>query len=75
MKHFLDITQDIIKKRNLDYSPELFKSILDEVKSTPKYIELNKKRNEWLRSISPVKKDNKLGFISNHLTTDKRLIK
>ena len=33
MKHFLDITRDIIKERNLDYSPELFKSILNEVKT------------------------------------------
>ena len=74
MKHFLDITRDIIKERNLDYSPELFKSILDEVKTTPKYIELNKKRNEWLKRISQVNKNNKLGFITNHLTTDKRLI-
>ena len=74
MKHFLDITRDIIKERNLDYSPELFKSILDEVKTTPKYIELNKKRNEWLKSISQVNKNNKLCFITNHLTTDKRLI-
>ncbi len=74
MKHFLDITRDIIKERNLDYSPELFKSILDEVKTTPKYIELNKKRNEWLKSISQVNKNNKLSFITNHLTTDKRLI-
>ena len=74
MKHFLDITRDIIKERNLDYSPELFKSILDEVKTTPKYIELNKNRNEWLKSISQVNKNNKLGFITNHLTIDKRLI-
>ena len=73
MKHFIDITRDIIKERNLDYSPELCKSILDEVKTTPKYIELNKKRSEWLKSISPVNKDNKLGFMKNYLTTDKRL--
>jgi hypothetical protein len=64
MKHFIDITRDIIKERNLDYSPELFKSILDEVKTTPKYIKLNKKRNEWLKSISPVNKNNKLGFMA-----------
>jgi hypothetical protein len=48
MKHFLDITRDIIKERNLDYSPELFKSILDEVKTT---YETNRYLQDRLRNL------------------------
>ena len=73
MKSFLDITKEIIKERNLNYSPKTFNNIMNEVKSTPKYIDQNNKRNEWLSSINTNKKDYLVSFMSNHLTTDSRL--
>jgi len=73
MKSFLDITNEIIKERNLNYSPKTFNNIMNEVKSTPKYIDQNNKRNEWLSSINTNKKDYLVSFMSNHLTTDSRL--
>jgi len=73
MKSFLDITNEIIKERNLNYSPKTFNNIMNEVKSTPKYIDQNNKRNEWLSSTNTNKKDYLVSFMSNHLTTDSRL--
>jgi len=73
MKSFLDITREIIKERNLNYSPKTFNNIMSEVKSTPKYIEQNNKRNKWLLSIAPKQKNYTVSFMSNHLTTDTRL--
>ena len=73
MKTLVTITNELIEQRGLEYSPELFQNILNEVKSTPKYVEHNKKRNEWLNSISTNKKDYLVSFMSNHLTTDSRL--
>ncbi len=73
MKTLVTITNELIEQRGLEYSPELFENILNEVKSTPKYVEHNKKRNEWLNSISTNKKDYLVSFMSNHLTTDSRL--
>ena len=73
MKSFLNITNEIIKERNLNYSPKTFNNIMNEVKSTPKYIDQNNKRNEWLSSINTNKKDYLVSFMSNHLTTDSRL--
>ena len=73
MKTLVTITNELIEQRGSEYSPELFENILNEVKSTPKYVEHNKKRNEWLNSISTNKKDYLVSFMSNHLTTDSRL--
>lgn len=73
MKTLVNITNELIKERNLDYSPQLFNKVYNEVKSTPKYIECNKKRNEWLDSIE-IKEEKPFSFIKNYLTTDKRLI-
>jgi len=73
MKSFLDITNELMKEKNLAYSPNAFNKIFKEVKSTPRYIEQNKKRNEWLLSISPKQKNYTVSFMSNHLTTDSRL--
>jgi glycine cleavage system H lipoate-binding protein len=73
MKTFLDITNELMKERNLAYSPKTFNNIYNEVKSTPKYIESNQKRNEWLLSIAPKQKEQTFSFMSNHLTTDNRL--
>lgn len=73
MKAFLDITNELMKERNLAYSPKTFKNTFNEVKSTPKYIESNQKWNEWLLSIAPKQKDQTFSFMSNHLITDNRL--
>jgi len=73
MKSFLDITNEIIKERNLEYSPKAFNDIMNEVKSTPKYIEHNNKRNEWLSSRNTNTKDYLVSFMANTLTTDVRL--
>jgi len=73
MKTFLDITNELMKERNLAYSPKTFNNIFNEVKSTPKYIESNQKWNEWLLSIAPKQKEQTFSFMSNHLTTDNRL--
>jgi hypothetical protein len=73
MKTFLDITNELMKERNLAYSPKTFNNIFNEVKSTPKYIESNEKWNKWLLSIAPKQKEQTFSFMSNHLTTDNRL--
>jgi len=73
MKSFLDITNELMKERNLAYSPSIFNKIFNEVKATSKYIEQNNKRNEWLINISPKQKNYTVSFMSNHLTTDSRL--
>jgi len=73
MKTFLDITNELMKERNLAYSPKTFNNIFNEVKSTPRYIESNEKWNEWLLSIAPKQKEQTFSFMSNHLTTDSRL--
>jgi|TARA_B110000208_G_C11360714_1_gene281111 hypothetical protein len=73
MKTFLDITNELMKERNLAYSPKTFNNIFNEVKSTPKYIESNEKWNNWLLSIAPKQKEQTFSFMSNHLTTDNRL--
>ncbi len=72
MKSFLDITNDLIKERNLAYSPKVFNNIYNEVKSTSKYIEQENKRQEILMNV-PDKKDYLVSFMGNHLTTDSRL--
>ena len=73
MKSFLDIANELMKERNIAYSPIAFNKIFKEIKSTPKYIEQNKKRNEWLLSIAPKQENYTVSFMSNHLTTDNRL--
>jgi|TARA_R110001592_G_scaffold20902_3_gene84469 hypothetical protein len=73
MKTFLDITNELMKEKNLAYSPKTFNNIFNEVKSTPKYIESNEKWNNWLLSIAPKQKEQTFSFMSNHLTTDNRL--
>ncbi len=73
MKTFLDITNELMKEKNLAYSPKTFNNIFNEVKSTPKYIESNEKWNKWLLSIAPKQKEQTFSFMSNHLTTDNRL--
>ena len=73
MKTFLDITNELMKERNLAYSPKTFNNIFNEVKSTPKYIESDEKWNKWLLSIAPKQKEQTFSFMSNHLTTDNRL--
>ena len=73
MKSFLDITNELMKKRNLAYSPSIFNKIFNEVKTTSEYIKQNEKRNEWLLSIAPKQKNYTVSFMSNHLTTDNRL--
>ena len=73
MKTFLDITNELMKERNLAYSPKTFNNIFNEVKSTPKYIESNEKWNKWLLSIAPKQKEQTFSFMSNHLITDNRL--
>ena len=71
MKNLVNITNQIIKERNLTYTPELFNNIFNEVKSTPKYIEHNKKRNDWLNSIKTTKKNYTLSFMNNYKLTNK----
>ena len=73
MKTFLDITNELMKEKNLAYSPKTFNNIFNEVKSTPEYIESNEKWNKWLLSIAPKQKEQTFSFMSNHLTTDNRL--
>ena len=60
MKTFVQKTSDLIKERNLSYSPELFAQLLEEVKNNPINIEEEKIR--WGK-INSNKKCNKLGFI------------
>ena len=73
MKTLADITNELIKEKNLDYSPALFSKIYNEVKSTPKYIKYNEDRNKVLSSIQ-VKEQKPFSFMKNYLTTDTRLI-
>ena len=73
MKHFIDITRDIIKERNLDYSPELFKSILDKVKTTPKYIELNKKAADRKEAVVELLHKDELGSLEQEIVAKEKV--
>ena len=72
MTTLVNITNDLIKERNLAYSPKVFSEIYNEVKSTPKYIEEENKRQEILNNVYSTE-DYLVSFMSNHLTTDSRL--
>ena len=73
MKTLSNIARQIIKERNLVYSPKLFIETLQEVKSNPKYINYNKIRGNYLNSIVPPQKKYLYSFMNINLTTDKRL--
>ena len=70
---YVSITNELIKKRNLSYSPELFSEILKEVKNTPKYVKLVKECYKRIQENQPKENDYQYSFMSNHLTTDSRL--
>ena len=73
METLSNIARQIIKERNLVYSPKLFVETLDEVKLNPKYINYNKIRGSYLNSIVPSQKKYLYSFMNINLTTDKRL--
>tara|TARA_R110002096_G_scaffold276915_1_gene470897 strand:+ start:1012 stop:1236 length:225 start_codon:yes stop_codon:yes gene_type:complete len=73
MTSLSNIARQIIKERNLVYSPKLFIETLQEVKSNPKYINYNKIRGSYLNSIVPPQKKYLYSFMNINLTTDKRL--
>ena len=60
MKTLVQKTNDLIKQRNLSYSPELFKQLFEEMKNNPKNIEEEENR---VSKLNVGKKCNKLGFI------------
>lgn len=70
---YQDFAQQLIGKRGLNYSPELFYELLNEVKNTPKYVELVNQTNKFLEERQTKENDNKLSFMVSYLTTDKRL--
>jgi hypothetical protein len=73
-KTYVNKTNELIKTKNLPYSPELFNELLAKVKSCP----INQKEEEerWAFIITKDNNasDEKLGFMKNYLTTDRRLV-
>jgi ferritin len=70
---YVSLTNELIEKRNLKYSPQLFSEILEEVKNTPKYVKLIKESYKKIQENQPKQKDYLCSLMSNHLTTDNRL--
>lgn len=51
MKTFVNLANDLIKERNLEYSPKIFSEILEEVKRNPINIDNERKRLQILSSV------------------------
>ena len=62
-------TTKVINERGLDYTPEVFNSIFNELKQSG-YVQ---EYNEWLNSLRTNEKKYMISFMENRLTTDSRI--
>ena len=70
-KTYVTKANELISKRGLDYSPELFTKTLAEIMACPANQKAEKLRQKNMFINTEV--NEKLSFMNNHLTTDKRI--
>lgn len=70
---YVNITNELIEKRGLEYSHTLFCNTLEEVKNTPKYVKLVQQTIKTIDDNKTNQKYRLWSFMDNNLTTDNRL--